>query len=63
MIKGIIDLTDFVKQQKQIINERKIDELKVAEESVYYVKSDDIKKQISLIDITKYNIREYPVSY
>jgi len=48
MIKEIIDLTDFVKKQKQIINDRKIDELKVIAESVYKVKDSNIRKQIGL---------------
>ena len=48
MIKSIIDVTDFVKEQKLNIIEKRIDELIVPKEWVYQIKSNHIIQQIGL---------------
>ncbi len=48
MISEIIDLTDFVKQQKKIIDSGQIDNLQVPKEWIYKPKNDQIIKQIGL---------------
>lgn len=48
MIKEIIDLTDFVKEQKQKIAEKKIEELLVPNEWAYQINNNRIVEQIGL---------------
>ena len=49
MIKKIYDLTDFVKLQRKIIDQKDIEKLEVPKESIYLPKNDNIKKQIGLV--------------
>jgi len=49
MIIEIIDLTEFVREQKKIINSGNIEKLKVPKEWCYQPKNDKIKFQIGLI--------------
>jgi hypothetical protein len=49
MVKEIIDITDFVKQQKQLIREKRLDELEVPKESIYKPINKSISRQIGLI--------------
>jgi hypothetical protein len=50
MISEIIDLTEFVKQQKENIDSKNIRNLQVPKEWVYKPKNDEIKRQIGLIE-------------
>ncbi len=50
MISEIIDLTEFVKQQKENIDSKNIHNLQVPKEWVYKPKNDEIKRQIGLIE-------------
>jgi len=50
MISEIIDLTEFVKQQKENIDSKNIRNLQVPKEWVYEPKNDEIKRQIGLIE-------------
>jgi len=48
MITEIIDLTEFVKQQKEIIDSGKLDKLQVPKEWTYEPKNEEIRLQIGL---------------
>ena len=48
MIKEIIDVSAFVKEQKQKINDKRIDELLVPQEQTYQIKSKELNEQIGL---------------
>jgi hypothetical protein len=50
MISEIIDLTEFVKQQKENIDSKNIRNLQVPKEWIYEPKNDEIKRQIGLIE-------------
>ncbi len=48
MIKEIIDLTAFVKEQKQKIDDKKVDDLLVPQEQIFQIKSKELNEQIGL---------------
>lgn len=48
MITKIIDMTPFVKEQKALIDARKLDQLMIPKETVYITKSDTLNRKLRI---------------